>query len=420
MATKKLLFQITEDGYQAILKNEPDANGFKVKLSSAQVFDTSNVNRGAFQTTGRLIGSDQITLRVKISDSVNTYSVKELRLIDAYSGKVFGRIYRDDGTAIDVINPAKFAVIIANIKLSAVPDGSVTIIDSSESDATLAGALDGHIASPAAHKWSAITDKPDLKTGVGLDGGGSLNDPLTVKLSTPSTITATSTNTATANASAGHTHAIDKATTAIAGIVKLNDTLLSDSTTEALTAARGKLLDENKANKNITLTASIGLKGGGDLSVSRTFSIDKASLSDLSVGTSNKVLTTDVAKQEFDKQVPYTGADKAVNLNGQQLLNTGDIKLGDGANNLYQTVLLGNYNKTVPGESYGVIHNARFVANTQVRYTAISTYSQSGAHISSLFGSDEDAIFRLGEINYPLALKQDVVNKTLTINTELC
>ena len=202
------------------------------------------MNRGAFPTTGRLIGSDQITLRVKISDSV-----KELRLIDAYSGKVFGRIYRDDGTAIDVINPAKFAVIIANIKLSAVPDGSVTIVDSSESDATLAGALDGHIASPAAHKWVAITDKPNLNTGMGLNGGGSLNDPLTIKLSTPSTITATSTNTATANASAGHSHAIDKALTAVAGIVQLSNSLSNSSTTLALTAAQGKYLDEKKADK---------------------------------------------------------------------------------------------------------------------------------------------------------------------------
>ena len=254
MASKKLLFQISPDGYQAILNNEPDANGFKVKLSSAQIFDTTNVNRGAFPATGRLIGSDQITLRVKISDSVNTYSVKELRLIDAYSGKVFGRIYRDDGTAIDVINPAKFAVIIANIKLSAVPDGSVTIVDSSESDATLAGALDGHIASPSAHKWIAITDKPNLNTGVGLSGGGSLNDALTIKLSTPSTITATSTNTATANASAGHSHAIDKATTAIAGIVQLSNSLSSSSTALALTAAQGKYLDEKKADKGTKIS----------------------------------------------------------------------------------------------------------------------------------------------------------------------
>uniref|UniRef100_UPI0036F3B323 hypothetical protein n=1 Tax=Haemophilus parahaemolyticus TaxID=735 RepID=UPI0036F3B323 len=42
----------------------------------------------------------------------------------------------------------------------------------------------------------------------------------------------------------GHTHEIEKASTSIAGVVKLNDTLTSNATGEALTAAQGKVLND--------------------------------------------------------------------------------------------------------------------------------------------------------------------------------
>ena len=62
---------------------------------------------------------------------------------------------------------------------------------------------------------------------------------------TPKKITASTTNTADQN---GHTHEIEKASTSIAGVVKLNDTLTSNATDEALTARQGKVLDEKIDN----------------------------------------------------------------------------------------------------------------------------------------------------------------------------
>ena len=62
---------------------------------------------------------------------------------------------------------------------------------------------------------------------------------------TPKKITASTTNVADQN---GHTHEIDKASTSIAGVVKLNDSLTSNATDEALTARQGKVLDEKIDN----------------------------------------------------------------------------------------------------------------------------------------------------------------------------
>jgi len=58
---------------------------------------------------------------------------------------------------------------------------------------------------------------------------------------TPKKITASTTNVTDQN---GHTHEIEKASTSIAGVVKLNDSLTSNATDEALTARQGKVLSE--------------------------------------------------------------------------------------------------------------------------------------------------------------------------------
>lgn len=81
----------------------------------------------------------------------------------------------------------------------------------------------------------------------------------------PKTINANTTNSVDLT---GHTHEIAKASTATAGIVQLNNTLNSTSTTQALTAARGKVLNdritavENAANAKWTeVSATTGRKG---------------------------------------------------------------------------------------------------------------------------------------------------------------
>ena len=97
-----------------------------------------------------------------------------------------------------------------------------------------------------------------ITAGNGLSGGGTLAASRTITLGTPSTITASTTNSVSASS---HTHNIDNASTAVAGVVKLNDTLSSMSTTEALTANQGRVLNNSiagKADKASTL-AGYGL-----------------------------------------------------------------------------------------------------------------------------------------------------------------
>lgn len=106
--------------------------------------------------------------------------------------------------------------------------------------------------------------------GNGLVGGGELNVNRTLALGTPSTITSATTNNVTGDT---HTHAIEKASTANAGIVKLVDTVTSTSTTEAPTARVAKQLNDSKAEKSVTINAGNGLTGGGDLSGARTLSM---------------------------------------------------------------------------------------------------------------------------------------------------
>ena len=93
-----------------------------------------------------------------------------------------------------------------------------------------------------------------LTAGNGLSGGGTLEINRTLTLGTPSKITGSTTNSVTATS---HTHEIDNASTSVAGVVKLNNTLTSTSTTEALTAARGKVLNDQafgvgQTRKNVT------------------------------------------------------------------------------------------------------------------------------------------------------------------------
>ena len=106
--------------------------------------------------------------------------------------------------------------------------------------------------------------------GNGLTGGGDLTANRTLNLGTPGTITASTTN---AVAVESHTHAIEKASTSVAGVVKLIDTLTSTSTTDAATARSVKALNDDKAEKSTTITAGNGLTGGGDLTAGRTLTL---------------------------------------------------------------------------------------------------------------------------------------------------
>ncbi|XXQ68949.1 phage tail protein [Neisseriaceae bacterium B1] len=101
-----------------------------------------------------------------------------------------------------------------------------------------------------------------ITAGNGLTGGGDLSANRTITLGTPSKITASTTNSVGTNT---HTHEIDNASTTVAGVVKLNDTLSSQSASEALTAKQGRVLAlkiDEKLGSSGTQTLSGSLKVG--------------------------------------------------------------------------------------------------------------------------------------------------------------
>ena len=113
-------------------------------------------------------------------------------------------------------------------------------------------------------EYKAAADRTDtqkadktiqLTAGAGLTGGGTLAGSRTFALGTPSKITATSTNVAVSNT---HSHEIDKASPTVAGIVRTNNTLTGTSDSEALSAAMGKKLADEKLGNSGDQTITDG------------------------------------------------------------------------------------------------------------------------------------------------------------------
>ena len=122
-------------------------------------------------------------------------------------------------------------------------------------------------------EYKAAADRTDtqkadktiqLAAGAGLTGGGTLAGNRTFALGTPSKITATSTNAAVSNT---HSHEIDKASPSVAGIVRTNNTLTGTSDSEALSAAMGKKLNDEKLGNRGDQTIADGMLTVGRASV---------------------------------------------------------------------------------------------------------------------------------------------------------
>ncbi|QMT41652.1 tail fiber protein [Neisseria shayeganii] len=105
--------------------------------------------------------------------------------------------------------------------------------------------------------------------------------------------------------------------------------------------------------------------------------------------------------------VPYTGAAKHVDLNGKKLNNAGELKLGDGRNNVYQQLIFGNYERSPGNGNYGAVSNSKFSGT--LRWAAISNYGEDGQHISSLFADTAKAYVRIGSTNHELAKAADTI-----------
>ena len=172
---------------------------------------------------------------------------------------------------------------------------------------------------------------------------------------------------------------------------------------DAFTQSQINILLAGKVNNTVSVTGGIGMKGGGALVSSQSLSIDKATADDLINGSKNKVVTADGAKVEFDKRVPYEGASKSIDLNGQDLLNAPNIKMGNGNNSEYQAIVAGNYKRGKGNGNYVSFHNARFKEGSLSRFAAISTYSEEGSPISSIFADEANAYLQIGSTNYALA-----------------
>lgn len=137
-----------------------------------------------------------------------------------------------------------------------------------------------------------------ITAGNGLTGGGDLSDDCAITLGTPSTITATSGNSVEDDS---HSHAIDKASTNTPGIVQLNNTLTSTAADQALTAAMGKKLQDEKLGKSDRSNA-------------------------VNSDDANKVATSKAVKTAYDKAV---GAEEIANRKSEVAVLTGVIYDGD-------------------------------------------------------------------------------------------
>ena len=114
----------------------------------------------------------------------------------------------------------------------------------------------------AATATTATNCSRSIVAGNGLSGGGDLTANRTVTLGTPTKITSSSTNSVTTTS---HTHEIDNASTSVAGVVQLNNTLTSTSSTQALTAAQGKVLNDQALGVGQTWQNLTGSRSSGTI-----------------------------------------------------------------------------------------------------------------------------------------------------------
>ena len=96
-------------------------------------------------------------------------------------------------------------------------------------------------------------------------------------------------------------------TSDLSSYAQLGTTLAAYGITDAYKSSTVDTLLGNKVDKSVSVSTGTGLTGGGALSSSRSLAIDKANASDLTDGTANKVLTTDIAKAAFDAKVNRAG-----------------------------------------------------------------------------------------------------------------
>ncbi len=153
-----------------------------------------------------------------------------------------------------------------------IDNASLTVAGVVKLNSATNSTLETEAATPSAVKtvMDAVGTKANstvsITAGNGLSGGGTLAATRTITLGTPTKITATSTNSVTTTS---HTHEIDNASTTVTGVVRLNNTVTSTSTTQAATANAVKLAYDKASNVARSVYSS-NLAGSRILNVTYT------------------------------------------------------------------------------------------------------------------------------------------------------
>lgn len=184
-----------------------------------------------------------------------------------------------------------------------------------------------HTAAPlSANQGKVLNDNKADKTtqvvaGNGLTGGGALSNNVTINV--------------------GNTD--DSIVVGADGIkVDTQDSLTSTSTTKPLSAAQGKALQDNKAEKTRTITAGNGLTGGGDLSADRTINISNADDSLVVAADSVKVNTNNTLTSTSTTQPLSANQGKVLNEKVAQVetdLNLDEYTIAEAFNLLYRKII---------------------------------------------------------------------------------
>lgn len=176
-------------------------------------------------------------------------------------------------------------------------------------------------------KADRVPTSRQVLPGLGLAGGGALTGDVTLQIDLASQ--------AEAEAGASNTKAMTPLRVAQQIAARITDNLASTSVTQALSAAQGKVLQDNKVGITRQVIAGAGLTGGGNLSADRTLALDVASQLEAETGTDNvKAMTPLRVAQATSDLVPnarqvasgtgLTGggdltADRTLALTGQAL-----------------------------------------------------------------------------------------------------
>ena len=224
----------------------------------------------------------------------------------------------------------------------------------------------------------------------------------TVTMGLPSTITDSSTNSV---APGTHSHSIDHASTTIRGIVQLNNTLTSTSTTIALTAAQGKVLQDAKAP--LASPIFTGIVTTPNLTLS-SLSAQAAEATALMINGSNVVGTRELGSNAFnsttiptvtpaaltktnDTNVTLTlgGSPETALLQGASITVGWTGTLADG-----RIASAGTWNGKQDALTFGIANTNSVVINSTTvatgeyaKFTASGLESRTGAEVRSDIGA---------------------------------